>query len=317
MISALIVVLIGTSARRGFVRGAPRELVDLLIVALGLPLAFRLGAPIGAALFSDFAPLATRTLGALVVLVVLAIAAIGLRRALDQGHNELEPAERTLGAVLGTLRAGLVAVVVLAVVAAAPTTSALSRTAPRSWIVSTVTDPDGFAMTLFEAVTGEDGMIALIAFNRTFPDGPVVVDDYRQIPAFEPADVQRLPPQGIEILDLVNAERLEAGVANLSWSSALTEVAMGYANEMYISGFFAHVSARSGDVGSRLNAAGISYAIAGENLALAPNVASVHGGLMNSPGHRANILESEFTHVGIGVVEGPIGLIVVQVFFRA
>ena len=124
MISALIVVLIGTSARRGFVRGAPRELVDLLIVALGLPLAFRLGAPIGAALFSDFAPLATRTLGALVVLVVLAIAAIGLRRTLDQGHNELEPAERTLGAVLGTLRAGLVAVVVLAVAAAAPTTSA-------------------------------------------------------------------------------------------------------------------------------------------------------------------------------------------------
>ena len=92
---------------------------------------------------------------------------------------------------------------------------------------------------------------------------------------------------------------------------------MEYAEEMYVGGFFAHDSARTGDVGDRLRTAGIRFGVAGENLALAPNVSAVHSGLMNSPGHRANILHGEFTHVGIGVVEGPIGLMVVQVFLAS
>ena len=49
-------------------------------------------------------------------------------------------------------------------------------------------------------------------------------------------------------------------------------------------------------------------------MALAATARTVHDGLMESPGHRANILGTEFTRVGIGEIRGPLGLMVVQVF---
>ena len=54
--------------------------------------------------------------------------------------------------------------------------------------------------------------------------------------------------------------------------------------------------------------------VAGENLALAATAADVHDGLMGSPGHRENLLRSEFGRVGVAVVSGPLGLMTVQVF---
>ena len=59
----------------------------------------------------------------------------------------------------------------------------------------------------------------------------------------------------------------------------------------------------------------IKFSAAGENLALAPNVSLAHQGLMNSPGHRANIMSGDFGKVGIGVVDGGIyGEMFVQEF---
>lgn len=60
---------------------------------------------------------------------------------------------------------------------------------------------------------------------------------------------------------------------------------------------------------------GIVYRTAGENLAGAGSVAAAHTNLMNSPGHRANILSGSFREIGIGVVSGGLyGKIFVQLF---
>jgi uncharacterized protein YkwD len=65
----------------------------------------------------------------------------------------------------------------------------------------------------------------------------------------------------------------------------------------------------------RMQAAGIHYTIAGENIALAPTLEIAHTGLMHSPGHRANILRRSFGHVGIGVLDGgKFGLMITQDF---
>jgi uncharacterized protein YkwD len=53
-----------------------------------------------------------------------------------------------------------------------------------------------------------------------------------------------------------------------------------------------------------MDKANIKYMLAGENLALAPDVEIAHNGLMNSPGHRANILNSDYGKVGIGCMDG-------------
>ena len=247
---------------------------------------------------------------------VFGVMAALLNRVFDPDQPGEDPPDQALGAVVGGIRGSMLGVVMIAILAAAPTTSAVGQAAQRSRLVDVVADPEGFAMTIFEAATGEDGILALIEFNRSFPDGPVVSDDFRQIPAFDVSETERLTEEGIEILELVNHERTRVGLHELTWSSGLKTISVEYAEEMYAGGFFAHVSARTGDVGTRLRTAGVAYSIAGENLALAPDVEAVHEGLMNSPGHRANILAPDYTHIGIGVVEGPIGLMVVQVFLR-
>jgi uncharacterized protein YkwD len=69
------------------------------------------------------------------------------------------------------------------------------------------------------------------------------------------------------------------------------------------------------DVGNRLVESGVEFIIAGENLALAPSLELAHDGLMQSLGHRENILASEFGRVGIGVIDGGIyGKMIVEVF---
>ena len=67
-------------------------------------------------------------------------------------------------------------------------------------------------------------------------------------------------------------------------------------------------------MGDRLAAQDIPFLIAGENLALNPTVDGVHDGLALSPGHSAAMLEPRFTRVGISAHDGPLGLMVAQVF---
>jgi len=118
-----------------------------------------------------------------------------------------------------------------------------------------------------------------------------------------------------EMFKLVNEERKKAGVRQLSWAPEIVPVARAHAKDMWERSYFGHVSPEGKDVGDRLDTAGVNYSFAGENLALAPTLATAHAGLMNSEGHRANILEPEFKKVGIGVIDNGIyGKMFVQVF---
>ncbi len=118
-----------------------------------------------------------------------------------------------------------------------------------------------------------------------------------------------------EIFNLINKERVNRGILALNLSAELTQVARSYSQDMAEGGYFAHISPEGKSVGDRLHDAGIKFEQAGENLALAPTVAIIHEGLMNSEGHRANILLTEFTKVGVGVIEvNGYGKMVTQVF---
>jgi uncharacterized protein YkwD len=118
-----------------------------------------------------------------------------------------------------------------------------------------------------------------------------------------------------EMFKIVNAERRKAGVTELSWAPQIVPVSRAHARDMWERSYFSHVSPEGRDVGDRLGEAGINYNFAGENLALAPTLAMAHNGLMNSEGHRANILEPSFKKIGIGVIDNGIyGKMFVQVF---
>lgn len=120
-----------------------------------------------------------------------------------------------------------------------------------------------------------------------------------------------------QLLNSVNAARIANGVEMLRPNSTLQVIARAYSEQMVREAFFAHVDAQGNDVSDRLEAAGITYQVAGENLALAPDIPTIHEGLMQSPGHRRNILDPQFTEVGIGIVDtGGYGKMATQIFIR-
>ena len=117
------------------------------------------------------------------------------------------------------------------------------------------------------------------------------------------------------MLQLINRERVAAGLKPLAPDPELTEVARRHSADMFARGYFAHVSPEGRDPFDRMRAANIRFVTAGENLALAPTLQIAHTGLMNSPGHRANIMNPKFGRVGIGILDGGMrGLMISQEF---
>ncbi len=119
-----------------------------------------------------------------------------------------------------------------------------------------------------------------------------------------------------KMIELVNQERLKVGLKRLEPDINLTRLARSYGTTMFEYGFFSHISKVDGSSpGDRAEKAGIVYMVLGENLAFAPDVYLAHQGLMNSPGHRANILGADYGKVGIGVIDGGVyGRMFVQEF---
>ncbi len=117
------------------------------------------------------------------------------------------------------------------------------------------------------------------------------------------------------MVDLVNTERAKAGLAALRIDSDLAGLARLKSVDIIELGYFSHTSPTYGTPFEMMRAAGVSYTYAGENLAAATSLELAFEGLMGSAGHRENILRKEFTHIGVGVVEGgPYGYVFTQMF---
>ncbi len=118
-----------------------------------------------------------------------------------------------------------------------------------------------------------------------------------------------------KMINLVNAQRAKYGLTPLKVNADLTRVARLKAKDMLENNYFSHTSPTYGSPFNMLRQFDISYRTAAENLAGAPTVEMAHESLMNSPGHRANILNPNFTDIGIGVISGSVyGKIFVQMF---
>lgn len=132
-----------------------------------------------------------------------------------------------------------------------------------------------------------------------------------------PADLQVEPdPQAEEqMLAFVNDQRTKVGLAPLTLDPRLVPIARQHSEEMFRLRYFGHQSPVTGSPFDRLDAAGIRYTSAGENLAYAQSVAVADAGLMASQGHRENILRPGSTRIGIGVMSaGPYGEMFTQMF---
>jgi uncharacterized protein YkwD len=133
---------------------------------------------------------------------------------------------------------------------------------------------------------------------------PFKVENYRPRPDLE-----------VEMLELVNRERAANGLEPLEADPEMTEVARRHSADMFTRGYFSHNTPENKTPFDRMRESDVRFRTAGENLALAPTLQIAHTGLMNSPGHRANILEPKFGRLGIGVLDGGRrGLMITQNF---
>ncbi|MCA8913802.1 MAG: hypothetical protein KDB90_00220 [Planctomycetes bacterium] len=111
-----------------------------------------------------------------------------------------------------------------------------------------------------------------------------------------------------QVLVLVNQERANVGVGALTMHTGCAQVAYDHSWDMDFRDFFSHTNPDGATPFDRMHHAGVNYSAAGENIAAGYSTpAAAMAGWMNSAGHRANILNANFTEIGIGVREGNTG----------
>lgn len=130
-----------------------------------------------------------------------------------------------------------------------------------------------------------------------------------------PPDQTGLEAEEQQMLELINAERVKAGLKPLAVDLPLARVAEIKSRDMVDNNYFSHESPTYGSPFEMMDQFGIRYRSAGENIACNRSVEAAHKALMESKGHRENILGSQFTHIGIGIVDGgPCGMMFTQQF---
>ena len=141
------------------------------------------------------------------------------------------------------------------------------------------------------------------------PDVEVPAPEMPETPDVEEPDME-IPGDGVsvsalerQVAELVNQERAAYGLAPLTLSVQLSDGARLKSQDMRDNRYFDHNSPTYGSPYDMMGSLGITYAAAGENIAMGYATAeAVVNAWMNSPGHRANILSENFTQIGVGHV---------------
>ena len=118
------------------------------------------------------------------------------------------------------------------------------------------------------------------------------------------------------LFSAANAERLQRGLPPLHWDDALYHAAQGHAQEMAARASISHQYPGEAELADRGRRAGARFSEIAENVAEAPTAVRIHDAWMNSPGHRANLLDPQVDSVGISVLRRDGQLYAVQDFGR-
>jgi len=318
-IDAAIVALIGVAVWSGYRNGFVSTLYGLATWIISFAAAVVFQAPASKAVqYLGLSPAAARPIGFVAVLVIVeglfSLAGYFALTPIVQRIHRVPWARATdkwLGVAPSAARSLFVTGIVLSAVVVAPI-------APE---VKAAVETSRLARGLIERIATVQPQLAALAGQFGSEQVPLFVtklgEDQTQALPDLPDDLQLSSDAVAErqMFDLVNEERANAGLKPLAWDDRLVPVARSHSEEMFKLKYFSHQSPVSGSPFDRLKVANITYQRAGENLAYATSVTIAHRGLMQSEGHRANILHPDFTRIGIGVINaGPWGRMFTQMF---
>ena len=229
-------------------------------------------------------------------------------RALPEGsnHNWLN---KFLGIVPGAINGWIVAIILSALLLALPLKHNINSETRESKWATTLAMQSEWANKKLAPVFDE-------AVRHTMNSLTVDPNSNKKVPlGFTYNKAEPRPFLEIKMLELVNKERIKAGLPALKPDPEMTRVARAHSRDMFARGYFAHNTPDGKTPFNRMRMAGVRFNTAGENLALAQTLEIAHTNLMSSPGHRANILHPSFGRLGIGILDGGFyGLMISQEF---
>src|SRR5215213_8339260 len=314
-IDILLVIVLLLSVLNGYRRGFVHGVLDLAGWVLSLLAGLRYYEPVAQWLgphidmWSEVwdRPIAFVLIAVLVGVVVQVIGywlLIRLPRDIQERR-----ANQVLGVIPGFVNGVIIVAIISALLLAIPLSEGLSERTRNSAFVNRLAiyaeQLEGQLRPVFgDAIARTMNLLTIRPDSNERVSLPFTVEHSRPRPDLEK-----------QMLDLVNQERVANGLNPLAPDPELTEVARRHSADMFARGYFAHDTPEGLSPFDRMQQANVRFTTAGENLALGPTIPVAHNGLMNSPGHRANILRPQFGRVGIGVMDGGMrGLMISQEF---
>jgi len=236
--------------------------------------------------------------------------------------NDGEFGSKILGSLLSLVLSNLILTLIISLVTLFTLPNFVQQKIENSSLVSFYIEPDSIPQQSLELITGTDLLKVTNRIKKLTGNSSVVVDEYGclEIPEEPLSKLISKDKEALEMLELINLERINENVDPVQFNQQYSDVAKDYALKMYSEGFWCHQDPNNGyyatdrlkEVGFR----GKNIQEVSENLAISSTIYSGHEELMNSESHRKTILDNEFNRVGIGIMSGPTGLIIVQIFSR-
>ena len=303
----------------GWRKGFLIQFFYLMVLLISIALSFRYSYQVGSYISSWFnsnIQLSEIFGGVLIFITVLTVSSF-FQNFIDNNQKQRDVGNKLLGGFVSILVSNLILTLVFTVTSIISVPQFLEDTIENSNLVSFYTDTRGTPQQALELITGTDLIKVVSRIKDLTGKSSVVVSEQGciEIPKYSLSNLSNNNDQKNDLYALLLVERSNQNLAPLELSETLSEISLSYAYEMYQNGFWCHKNPKNGElVGDRLSKKGFPYIDIGENLALSSSVRSGHISLMNSESHKNTILDNEFKRVGIGIVSGPLGLIIVQIF---
>jgi len=236
----------------------------------------------------------------------------GLARAMASAfpyRAHMHKLNRVLGLLPGFVNGVINATLVSLLLVTLPLIAGLSSMARESQLASQLSAPA-------EWLEAQLAPIFNPAISQTMQSLTVPAESKATVKlSYSVNDAKVRPDLEARMLEMINDERASQGLKPLLPDPEIAEVARAHSRDMFARSYFSHISPEGLEPFERMRRAKVQFLNAGENLALAQTLPSAHQGLMNSPGHRANILRASYGRVGIGILDGGrYGLMVTQNF---
>jgi uncharacterized protein YkwD len=314
LIDLLLIAVVLFSIWNGWIRGFILVSLELLMFAAGLVLAFLAYPYIATFLQKNVPKLGfwTAPISFIIGLVLIRIAfSIITNRLLKfvPASAHTSTANHLLGTIPGAVNGVVWATIISALLLSIPLSDGLSAKTRNSLFAGRMADKVEWLDERISPVVDE-------AINKTLNKLTLEPESERSVTLpFKDGNAEVRQDLEAKMLVLVNEERHKAGLKPLKFDPELLDVARAHSQDMFSRGYFSHITPEGLSPFDRMRKAKIRFLAAGENLALGQTLNICHRGLMNSPGHRANILNPAFGRVGIGIMDGGLyGLMITQSF---